>query len=56
MEKLLIIYDADRVITVSEHTEGTAVVTPNKYLVETKGNALLMLGALGLDETGFEVV
>lgn len=49
MEKLLIIYDADKVITVSEHSEGTAVVTPNKYLVETKHNALLMLNALGVD-------
>lgn len=59
MEKLLIIYSDIEVIAVSNYSEGNVVVTPNKYLVETKDNALLMLNALGVDAgllEEFEVV
>lgn len=49
MEKLLIIYTDENVVTVSAYTEGTMVVTPYKYLVDTKANGLVMLVALGID-------
>lgn len=51
MNKLLIIYSETEVITVSNHTQGTVVVTPHQYLVETKSKALLMLNALEVDAT-----
>lgn len=49
MRKFLIVYSEIQVISISDIPEGTAVVTPHKYIVETLQNAKLMLNALGVD-------
>ena len=48
MEKLLIVYTDEEVKIVTGYTEGTSIVTPYKYIVDTKANGLVMLNALGV--------
>lgn len=49
MEKYLIVYSDTEIITITNVPEGTAVVTPYRYVVETLENAKLMLSILGID-------
>ena len=49
MEKYLIIYDNEKVISCNEFTEGVSILTPNKFIVETLENARVMLKILNVE-------
>ena len=49
MEKYLIIYDNEKVISCNEFTEGVSIVTPHNFMVETLENARMMLRILCID-------
>jgi len=48
MRKIIVIYDFNELLSVSEYTGGEILTTQN-YLVDTKENASIALGALGYD-------
>ena len=47
--KYLIIYNAQEVTSVTDYLEGTAVVTPYSFMVDTLTQAGTMLAAMGVD-------
>ena len=48
MRKVIVFYDSNELLSVGEYGGGE-VLTQHNYLVDTKDNASIALGALGYD-------